>query len=54
MALAACGDDDTSKADASAPGGPDAAIVDAAPGTPDAPPANVPDAEPVDFALTSA
>jgi Raf kinase inhibitor-like YbhB/YbcL family protein len=52
LALAACGDDDSPKADA-ASNGPDAAIVDAAPGTPDAPPVNQPDAEPVDFALTS-
>jgi Raf kinase inhibitor-like YbhB/YbcL family protein len=49
-ALSACGDDDAPKADAEPSGGPDAAVVDAAPGTPDA---EVPDAEPAEFAITS-
>jgi Raf kinase inhibitor-like YbhB/YbcL family protein len=52
-ALAACGDDDAPKADAAGSNGPDAAVVDAAPGTPDAPPANEADAEVAEFALTS-
>jgi Raf kinase inhibitor-like YbhB/YbcL family protein len=53
VALAACGDDDAPKADAAHTDGPDAAVVDAAPGTPDAPPPDEPDAEPAELTLTT-